>query len=110
MAIDVDKIKQRNFTSKTVGTRDEDGYWKVIIYCDELIVTNEGEELTKEISFMGIDRIFHGAHGTALKAYESWMQSFVYSKDTDSIIEGSMIEESMKQNANKTQINSPTTA
>jgi hypothetical protein len=105
MAVDSDKIKMRKFNSRTVGEKDTDGYWKVILSCDETIVTNEEIELREEVSFMGIDRDFIDAHETALKAYLNWMETYVYKQNTDSIIEGvaiqTMIEESMNDSKAK---------
>ena len=91
--MDSNLLVGRIFESQTVGTKDEDGYWKVILSCTEKRTTDLVDWESGKIEFMGIDRDFGAAHKTALTAYLMWMNDYVYGHSTDSILEGMKIQE-----------------
>lgn len=61
-------LTSRKFSSTTTGTKDSDGFWKVIIEMLELVELNHETLEPRTISAMGIDKDFNTAFEVATQA------------------------------------------
>lgn len=97
--MDMNQLKGRIFEQQTLGEIDKDGYWKVVVTITEKI-SYDGEVWEVEnISAMSLDKSFDMAHKIAMQSALSELNSLVYSKGFDSLIEGRLYERLVKENA-----------
>jgi hypothetical protein len=65
---DIKEIKARTFGSKTIATRDDDGYWKVVIDMTESLSFDGVNFEDKKLETMALDKSFEKAYDVALTA------------------------------------------
>lgn len=96
--MDNNKLSGRIFGQQTTATRMENGLWKLHVEIREKLIYPDGQERDEAIESECIDKDFDTAHQIALNSALSELQTIVYGRNFDSLIEGKDYERTLNDN------------
>jgi len=80
-------LKQRIFSQETAGKLSDDGYWTLTVEIKERDTLDGINWREERVVAQSIDTSFDDAHKTALRSVLQQMNSIVYSRGFDSLID-----------------------
>ncbi len=86
--MDMKTVKGRSFVQNTIGTKDSEGYWMVVVSMEETLVFNDGSTASEKVESSSLDRDFGMAQQIALRASLAELDEITFSRGFDSLIEG----------------------
>lgn len=86
--MDNNLLSGRSFGQRTTATRDEQGYWKLHVMMEEEVSYPDGTVRRETLESECMDKEFNVAHGMALGTVLAELDTLVYSRGFDSLIEG----------------------
>jgi len=100
VAIELDdrEILGRDFNSLTHSTKDEEGYWRVIVtISDRVLYAGSDSWIEENVEAMSVDKDFHNAVETAMKSSLGYIVENVYQKGFPGLVEFREFERKVKE-------------
>lgn len=91
-------ILGRDFNSLTHSTKDEEGYWKVIVtISDKVLYAGSDSWIEEKVEAMSVDKDFHSAVETAMKSSLGYIVENIYQKGFPGLVEFREFERKVKE-------------
>ncbi len=110
IAIELDDrdILGRDFNSLTHSTKDEEGYWRVIVtITDKVLYKGNDSWIEENVEAMSVDKDFHNAVETAMKSSLGYIVENVYNKGFPGLVEFREFERKVKELSEANKIQTP---
>jgi len=95
--MDMNLILERKFYNDTVGLKETDNTWKLIVTLGEKIVLKDGTVREEKLEAMSLDTDFGSAQRIALRSVLQQMDDLVYARGFDSLIDAVDYQKSLEK-------------